>query len=761
MRRFSGSIIIQPIETTPRYSNLLIHSTSPYLRQHAHNPVFWQPWGEEAFAQARAEDKPICLSIGYSTCYWCHVMEREVFTHPSIAALMNQHFVNIKVDREELPEVDAIYMMARQLMTSEGGWPNNVFLTPDLKPFYAGGTYGAREAYGKPSFPQLLEWIAYQWKVKREEMLEYARRTHEALNQLLIARQHDTPLPQNASDLTQELYDTLSARFDDKSGGFYKAPKFPHENYLLFLLEYYARTREERALYVASESLFSMCAGGIYDHVSSGFHRYAVDREWWVPHFEKMLYTQALCTRAYTELHRVTGSPYATTIACSTLDFTAAAMRSPEGAFYAAIDAETDGVEGAYYVWTAQELQTLLTPEEQAFFLRYYFLAELPHMPGHKLVDGQVIVAKESLWQAAFKDRQPYMMLEALSGLIFNKLLETRNKRKAPNMDDKIITGWNALMIEAYARASAVFNKPGYLEIASRAASYLLQYAMNEEGMLRRLTAKGIAQFDAGLEDYAYFIQALLMLYRVERTERWLQSALMLLGQADALMRDPEGGYFHTRARGDLIVRARTVEDSTLPSPNGVMLHNFIDLFELTGKQQWLAEAGALQNAFFPTLDRNMMPEYCTFLQGSLRLDAIRRHTGSPLLPATFADAPPVSMQATMAEREGKASLTLDIRLADGWYIYAPDAPPPLIGTQVEIFGPGVKEAGRLQYPYPARLDAVFPVEEINVFDESFTVTCEIELTEGTPRPPVYVTLRCQPCREGACAAPFNTLATL
>ncbi len=502
-------------------------SSSPYLRQHAHNPVFWYPWGPQAIDRARAENKPILLSIGYSTCYWCHVMEREVFENLSIASLMNRHFINIKVDREEHPELDEIYMTARQLMTHEGGWPNNVFLTPDLKPFFAGGTYGPDDAYGKPGFPRMLEWLHYAWTTQEVQVRETADKVAEMMKPHLIFSPPLT-LPLRGRDVAkqaQQLFALFKEHHDERSGGFFQAPKFPHECFLSFLLGYYEATGDIAALDMVTLSLQKMAAGGIYDQVGCGFHRYAVDKEWYVPHFEKMLYNQAQLARIYTDAARLSGNPYLADIAGSILDFVGGPFTDGNGAFYSGIDAETDGVEGAYYAWTAEELQELLTPDEIQFLTTFYALADIPQFPGHKHTEGQVIMARKALDLAAREQQMPYVQLAAMSGQLMNKLLEARNKRKAPRLDDKIIVSWNGLMIDAFAHAGKVFERPEYTARAAKAANFLLEHAIDNEGELKRIVAGGHAQIDATLEDYAFLAKGLLALWRADSNDNWLESA--------------------------------------------------------------------------------------------------------------------------------------------------------------------------------------------------------------------------------------------
>ncbi|NCY25212.1 MAG: thioredoxin domain-containing protein, partial [Alphaproteobacteria bacterium] len=638
---------MQPVERNPRFSNPLAGSSSPYLRQHAHNPVFWYPWGEEAFARAREENKPILLSIGYSTCYWCHVMEREVFENLSIASLMNRICINIKVDREEHPHLDEIYMVARQLLTQEGGWPNNVFLTPDLRPFYAGGTYAATDAYGKPSFTRILEWVNYVWTTQPQDVLDIAGRITGDMKRFLV---HE-PAGERKSAATQAatLFSMLEKYHDGTSGGFFQAPKFPHECYLEFLLQYYRSTQSPAALDMVTLALSKMAAGGIYDHVGCGFHRYAVDKEWYVPHFEKMLYNQAQMARLYAEAAHLTGNPYFADIASSVLEFVGGPLTDGNGAFYSAIDAETDGVEGAYYAWSPKELQQILSEEEIRLLTSIYALADIPAFPGHKHVDGQVLIARKPLDAAARDAGLPYVQLAAVTGELMNRMLAARNQRKAPRLDDKIIVAWNGLMIDAFAHAGRLLQKPGYVARAREAADFLLEHAIDNNGRLHRIYAAGKAQHTATLEDYAFLLKGIISLHRAAPDAALLESAENLAATARELFADSgDKGYFLTVASADVIFRVKSADDSAIPGTNGVMLHNLIDLHAITGKEEYKKQAQAMADFFLR--EENVSVEHCTMLAAALRLEqgAAQAVAPQPLEPRWADDA--VSIAAELDE---------------------------------------------------------------------------------------------------------------
>ncbi len=734
---------MKALEPQPRYVNKLAHSSSPYLRQHAHNPVFWYPWGEEAIERARRENKPILLSIGYSTCYWCHVMEREVFENPSIAALMNENFVNIKIDREEHPDLDEIYMVARQVMTREGGWPNNVFLTPDLKPFHGGGTSPPADTEGRPGFPRLLEWLHYAWTTQERDVRESADTITEAMRQFL----EHTAAKTEKMDVSKQAVQLLAAlkRYHDESaGGFFQAPKFPHEQYVSFLLAYHEKTGSAEALSMAMLSLRKMAAGGIYDHVGCGFHRYAVDKEWYVPHFEKMLYNQAQLARVYTDAARISGNPWLADIARSILEFTLGLLTDGGGAFYSAIDAETDGIEGAYYAWSAEELQSLL-PEEGDFFVSVYALADIPKFPGHKHVEGQAIILRKPLDDVARERGMPYVQLAAMCSHVMNKLLVARNLRKPPRLDDKIIVGWNGLMIDAFAHAGSVFNRLDYIVAARKAADFLLEHAIDDEGGLCRIVAGGKAQIEATLEDYACLVKGLLTLHRAAPDQALLEACTNFMQRADELFYDTKnGGYFFTRDSGVLPFRIKNADDSALPNANAVMISNLIALHELTGDAQYSRRAESLRDLFLAGTDRPLV-EKSAMMAAALLLSSPLAGEGRVGSGAAenIPDIEPVTI--TSSFNSNRSELTVTLSIQDGWHINAnPVDDPSLVPTQVELQGEGV-EITKIVYPASGKMGQKLVYAGV--------ILIKIQCKSALPRLPLKLMVRYQPCTATACHA--------
>lgn len=734
---------IKPVERNPQFSNPLVHSTSPYLKQHAHNPVYWHEWGKEALDLAKKENKPIMVSIGYSTCYWCHVMEREVFENVSIAALMNKTFINIKVDREERPELDEIYMIARQILTQEGGWPNNVFLTPDLKPFYAGGTYAPDDSYGKPAFPRLIEWLNYSWTTQESEVRKQADDIFGTMKQYLI---FEPPVENSKPDIAaqaSELVSIMKGYHDERSGGFFQAPKFPHECYLSFLLGYYEYSNDDLALNIVMHSLGKMAAGGVYDHVGCGFHRYAVDKEWFVPHFEKMLYNQAMLARIYTDAARFSGNEYFADIAKSILDFVSGPLTDGNGAFYSAIDAETNQIEGEFYAWTSGQIEQTLTAKEASFFVNFYALADIPAFPGHKHTEGQVIVARKPLDQAASESGAPYAELAAMTAQVMNKLLTERNQREAPSIDDKIITSWNGLMIDAYAHATKIFKIDRYLKIAERAATFLLEHAIDNEGNLCRIVSGSRAQILATLEDYSFLIKGLISLYKANDKQATLDSAVLLAARVEEKFSDPQApGYFSTEDSDLLVIRMKGNDDSTLPCANAVMVQNWINLFELTENTIYKNKAQAMIDYFIGGSTR-VMVDSAAMLEAAVKLASITEN--KPVKAASFVsssvnspdDAVKVNAVAEVSGDICEVTVRLDIK--EGWYVnsnYVSDR--FLIPTQIDVQGEG---ANLVEIIYP----------QTPVYNGVVSIIARLELVSPANRPPLKVAVRFQPCSKAIC----------
>jgi uncharacterized protein YyaL (SSP411 family) len=556
-------------------ANALAAETSPYLRQHAENPVDWLPWGPVAFARAREQDKPLLVSIGYSSCHWCHVMERESFEDARTAELMNESFVCVKVDREERPDVDALYMEAVQGMTGHGGWPLNVFLTPEQLPFY-GGTYFPPEGRrGMPSWTQVLNAIAESWSENREQIRAGGERLRERLQGGARLRPSEEPFGEASLDAAVAR---LGEAFDPRNAGFGGAPKFPQASVIEFLL-----ARGERPMSLAT--LHSMASGGIHDVLGGGFARYSVDDAWTVPHFEKMLYDNALLARAYLHGWQASGDERLREVCADTLDWALREMHGADGGFYSALDADSEGVEGRYYVWTVAQLRSLLGEDAEAAIAWLGASEQGNFLDPHDPEGGLNVLTDRG-------PRPEPQTRERIRG----RLLAARATRVRPALDDKRLTSWNALLISALADAGAALSAPRYLDAAVSSAEFLLRELRDGRGRLLRVYNDGQAKLDAYLEDHAFLLEALLVLFEATCEERWLEQATSLALQMIARFADPEqGGFFSTAVDGEaLITRRKDLEDSPIPAGSSSAALGLQRLAQLTGEAEYERRADSV-----------------------------------------------------------------------------------------------------------------------------------------------------------------------
>ncbi len=561
--------------------NRLQYETSPYLRQHADNPVDWYAWSDEALDRARAEDKPILLSIGYSACHWCHVMAHESFEHEPTAAMMNALFVNIKVDREERPDLDDIYMQAVQALShGHGGWPMTVFLLPDGRPFY-GGTYFPREArQGMPGFREVLTAVSDAYRTRREDVEKMANDLTQSLQRDVLG------IGGLASDLTPQLLDAaygkLVQTFDRTQGGFGGAPKFPQPMNLEFLLRTYARTGDQDALDHVTLTLRKLARGGIYDQIGGGFHRYSVDAVWLTPHFEKMLYDNAQLSRVYLHAYQITGDDFFKTIAEEIYDYVLREMTSPEGGFYSTTDADSDGEEGKFFVWTTDELRDLLG-DDAKIAIEYWGATERGNFEGANIltVPNDEAVAAERLGLSVDE-------LRAKLAAIKDTLFAARTQRVNPGLDDKILTSWNGLMLASLSEAARVLKRADYHDAAVRCADFLLDQMKTADGRLLRTYRDGQAKIDGYLEDYAALIDALLELYQTTFDERWFSQARAFADLALSGFRAPDGGFFDTSDEHEtLIARPRGLQDNATPSGSSLIVRGLAQLAAYTGSPDY------------------------------------------------------------------------------------------------------------------------------------------------------------------------------
>ncbi len=575
--------------------NKLIKEKSPYLLQHAYNPVEWFPWRDEAFEKAKHEDKPIFLSIGYSTCHWCHVMEKESFEDEEVAALMNDFFVSIKVDREERPDIDGIYMSICQMLTGSGGWPLTIIMTPDKKPFFAGTYFPKNERFGRMGMLQLIPRIKELWQSRRNDLLKSA---NEISNSVLKSSQF--PGNVNLDDqILKKAFSNLMNRFDKEYGGFGSAPKFPTPHNLNFLLRYYKSYNDISALEMVEKTLTQMRLGGIYDHIGFGFHRYSTDQQWLVPHFEKMLYDQALISNAYIELYQITKSEFYKKTAEEIFEYVLRDMTDISGGFYSAEDADSEGEEGRFYIWTKDELQKLLNEDAESFLDKFQIKDEgnwidsvhgglngtnIPHLK-NKLTSEEEIIFKK----------------------IQTRLFNEREKRIHPYKDDKILTDWNSIMISSLCKAAQTFNETKYYQVAKKSVDFILNNLRIQDGSLLHRYRDGEVGIIANLDDFAFFIQALIDLYETEFDFKYLNTANEMNEYLLKHFWDNENnGFFFTSDKAEkLIVRQKDLYDGAIPSGNSIAALNLLRLARITGITELEVKASLLGKAFSQSISNS------------------------------------------------------------------------------------------------------------------------------------------------------------
>jgi len=587
-------------KTETRTPNSLIKEKSPYLLQHAYNPVNWHPWGKVALQRAKVEDKPIFLSIGYSTCHWCHVMARESFESEQTAGILNENFICIKVDREERPDLDEIYMKAVQILAGTGGWPLSVFLTPDGKPFYGGTYFPPRPVRDLPAFNDILQAIVTFWHNNRDQL----QRSSEDITALLQKSYLHKPHSKEVSvDILDDLYEQLALQFDPEYGGFgadvaawsVKRPKFPLPCYLSFLLRYHHRTGEKSALTMVTQTLHAMARGGIFDQLGGGFHRYSTDRYWLVPHFEKMLYDNALLSRVYLEAYQVTGDPTFARIGKETLNWVLREMTDPDGGFYSAIDADSEGAEGAFYVWSPDEIRSVLGTERGEAICRYFGVTPQGNFEGGKSVLHKAEPSPPDAAESEDTIREATL-----------ELLLARNRRTRSATDDKILTGLNGLMIRAFATGYQVLHEIRFLEAATSAARFILENLVKDGQLCRRYRDRE-ATIPGTLEDYAFAVAALLDLYEASNDSEWLREAFRLNGtMIELFWDDADGGFFFSRhGETEILAAIKEAYDGPVPSGNSIAAENLLRIGALTDDEDMRRRARDIFLAFGAQLEES------------------------------------------------------------------------------------------------------------------------------------------------------------
>jgi uncharacterized protein YyaL (SSP411 family) len=725
----TGAVPPNQTKNQHQYTNRLIHEQSPYLLLHAHNPVDWYPWGEEAFAKAKRENKPIFLSVGYYTCHWCHVMERESYSNPAIAVLLNRWFISIKVDREERPDIDSEYMNFVEATTGSGGWPMNVFLTPDLKPFFGGTYFPPDDKYDHVGLRTLLPRIAELWAKQHDKILRSADEIAQKLQQAVDAGAGGGNTALQAA-LLDKTYEQIRLSYDAAHGAFGEAPLFPRPVVPDFLLRYWSRTGKKDALDMVLNNLRSMAAGGVHDQIGGGFHRYSTDGQWRVPHFEKMLYDQAQLAMLYTEAYQATNDPFYGNVARNILDFALREMRSPEGAFYSALDADSplekgkpEHGEGVFYVWTVAEIEQVLGKDAASIFNFCYGVEAGGNVPSGQDIEGwlkgkNVLYESHSLGDGANKFGKTEVQISQILTDAKQKLFAYRSLRPTPPVDTKIITSWNGLMISALAKASQVLDEPKYLEAANRARSFLEAHLYQAtSGKLKRRYRAGSAEIDGFLDDYTFLNQGLLDLYEASFDVRLLSWAMRLQQTQDHLFWDArQGGYFTTSGRDQsILLRTREAYDGVEPSPNSVAAMNLLRLWQITDLQGYKDKADKTLAAFGPGLEQR--PEAMPYMISTLGFSLVKPRqiviAGAPgaedtrallrlvwqrylpnrvLLLADGAEGQKqlahwVPSLATVTRRQGRATAYI----CENYICNLPTGDPPTVARLLDGFRPGAK----------------------------------------------------------------------
>ena len=734
-------------EPEHKFTNELIHEKSPYLLQHAHNPVNWHPWGEKAFQLASEQNKPIFLSVGYSTCYWCHVMERESFEDEEVAAILNEHFICIKVDREERPDVDEQYMLATQLFTGRGGWPNSLWLMPDGRPWMA-GTYFPRE-----SFIQGLKKLAEVWKDQRELVDKQANSFAEAIKDA-VAKQQTAGDGSLSRKLVDQSLDLIKSSFDEEHGGFGTRPKFPPHGDLRILLREAERTGNAELLGMATQTLDAMWDGGIHDHLGGGFHRYSTDAVWFLPHFEKMLYDNAQLMRSYTDAAVITGEPRYRTAVADIFRWVEREMTHPDGGFYSALDAGDAGEEGVFYVWKYDEIVNVLGEEDASFFAKSYG------------------IEKDGNWTDEAKGERPGTNIPFLPQQISHedeerlaplrtKLLEVRNKREFPRRDDKVLASWNGLMISALAHAGKELEEPRYTKAATSAAEFLTKYLVRDDE-LQRSWRDGEAKLPGYLDDYAYVIDGLLELNEATKEQRWLDQARQLTDVMLAEFEDESnGGFYFTSAKHEeLLARSKNLTSGgNLPSANGIAAICLLRLGKLTGEEKYSRSARRTLESVADLMARSPGASDTLIFATAVLLDETTPEVASNA-DVRHAEAPVMAeLYASRLSLQPGESLDVAVKLSidEGWHLYGPNPDVKFVlPTTLTLVENPIASAGEVKYPAGEKRDDPVLKESLAIYDGSVWLRLPLTIAKDAAlgKTMLEFKLRTQACDEQQCLQP-------
>ncbi|MFP8880309.1 MAG: thioredoxin domain-containing protein [Myxococcota bacterium] len=745
-------------------TNRLAGEASPYLQMHKHNPVDWYPWGDEAFEKARAEQKPIFLSVGYSTCFWCHVMERKVFSNPEIAAQMNRDFVNIKVDREERPDIDEIYMTATHLMTGSGGWPNSVFLTPDGEPFFAGTYFPPEDSGRRPGFPRVLAQLSDAWQNRRDEVLAVAARTRRQIEQ-----QSAAPVPANLSfdpnDLLLRATRQMEQGYDTRYGGFSTRTKFPSPPKLEMLLAAHRAKPDSAALAMLTHTLDEMALGGIYDHLAGGFHRYSTEPSWSIPHYEKMLYDNGQLLGVYAQTYEQTRKPLYRQVVIGIARYLEREMLHPDGGFYSAQDAEVDAHEGKSYLWTRAQIEAVLGEKRTDEFLSVYRLA--PMSEGEGMALRVALPIEPAIERLGAKNAAELLDRFAADR---QKLLAVRNARKQPLRDDKILAGWNGLTIRGLVLAARAIGRPDYLRLAEAAADFTLEHLRDSSGQLHRSYIAGQLREQGVLDDYAYLADALLELHRATGDPARLAQAQSLTDLLLGRFEDPAaGGFFLTAKSTELFARPRRVYDNVKPSGSGVALRVLIGLAEQTPESRYRDASSRTIESFGSAFDRSPS-QVGTAVVAVASIDSVTP-PARPIAGAMPGSKDHVHIRVKRAA-DSASELAVEIRVDEGWHINAnPASMPFLIPTTIALEGGTLSEP--IQYPAGVVFAPSFSPEPLSTYQGTLEIALHVSKEEATPQTAneklpsgkntsaKTVSVRYQACDESRCLPPATSRAAI
>ncbi|RJP70304.1 MAG: thioredoxin domain-containing protein [Candidatus Abyssobacteria bacterium SURF_17] len=762
--------------------NRLIHEKSPYLLQHAHNPVDWYPWGKEAFVRAERENKPIFLSVGYSTCHWCHVMERESFESEEIADVLNKHYVSVKVDREERPDIDEIYMNATQLIAGRGGWPNSVWLLPDGRPWYAGTYFPPDDMHGRPGFRTVLLRLAEFWHMKRPDVEAQANQLADVMKRI-SSGQHVEATGEPKRTLVEQAFRELRNSFDERLGGFGDAPKFPPHGSLGLIFHHYQKSRDEDLLNMATRTLDAMALGGIRDHVGGGFHRYSTDAQWLLPHFEKMLYDNAQLSRAYTNGYLATKNEHYREIAEEIFDWMLREMLDKDGGFHSALDADSEGEEGKFYVWRRDEVVAILGPEDAELFCRAYNIEEEGNFHDESTgarTGANIPHLRKALAEIAQDESLSPEDLRTHLDRDRRKLLEHRSRRIWPHLDDKVLASWNGLMIASLAYAGRNLKEARYTSAAEKAATFILT-KMRKDGRLLRSYREGTAKLAAYLDDYAFLADGLLELYETTQNKRWLDEAEALVGVLLKHYYDKsDGGFFFTADDHEsLLTRSKDPYDKAIPSGNGTAARVLVRLACHTGNRDYLKFAESIFRAFLGLMQRGPRAVESMILALDMYLDELPSLTSAEARrvktseaaedkPDTFARKKPVSAEAFVSRLfvapGGTVNLGIKLAIDGGWHINS-NAPPQnhLAPTSLELKECPSVRLDKVVYPPGKNLTIASNAEPLSVYDGETWLFASLKVkknaSEGKPR--LDFEIHFQACDDRSCLSPETVKLSL